>query len=593
LIWDGKWVWSLAELPEAPAQPWLKPRPGTARGKLTLQRFRSKVLGNDRRVWVYTPPGYRAEGPPCGLLLLFDGWAYTQVIPTPTILDNLRARDGFPDLVAVLVDHPTHKDRNLELSCHPPFNDFLVRELIPWVRRHFHVTRDPARTIVGGSSRGGLAAVFAGLRHPEVFGNVFSQSGDFGWHPGSEGKVPSEPGWLIRQYATAAKVPLRFYLDVGLMERWNHGDEPGFLQANRHLRDVLRARGYAPHYAEFNSGHYYVSWQTTLPDALLALTTEAKDPKEHTRFPGKVVKEQVRGGIVFPPEKRMWTRITGKVEVLSAHVLRYEDGTEVDLNRGMDAPELGQMGKIGDSFYPCGREAAEFLRKLIADRPVTCIAGREHVAGKKVRIGSAFVGETNLNIEMVRNGWAVSHHRGMDAWEIIARENKRGLWRGAFVVPERWRKGERLPGEAPSSESERRALGALQVFEPVVTCDEARPGKPVVALRFRPNLERKVTDDDLAQLKKFPSLRSVDLPSQKITDPGLDHLAGLTQLQELNLNWNKVTAAGVLRLVKERTRLRRLEVGGVKLRDEDLVALKDLKGRLEIGLAGVAGWSLS
>jgi hypothetical protein len=35
----------------------------------------------------------------------------------------------------------------------------------------------------------------------------------------------------------------------------------------------------------------------------------------------------------------------------------------------------------------------------------------------------------------------------MDAWEIIARENKRGLWRGKFTVPERWRKGERLAGE--------------------------------------------------------------------------------------------------------------------------------------------------
>ena len=48
---------------------------------------------------------------------------------------------------------------------------------------------------------------------------------------------------------------------------------------------------------------------------------------------------------------------------------------------------------------------------------------------------------------MVRNGWAIAHHSGITAWEIIARENKRGLWRGKFIVPERWRKGERLPGE--------------------------------------------------------------------------------------------------------------------------------------------------
>jgi endonuclease YncB( thermonuclease family) len=162
----------------------------------------------------------------------------------------------------------------------------------------------------------------------------------------------------------------------------------------------------------------------------------------------KVRREQVRGGIVFPAEKRIWLRITGKAKVINAHTLLFEDGTEVDLNGGIEAPELEQQGMIGDSLYPCGKEAAKFLRNLIGDQTVKCLAGQEHLDGKKVRIASAFVGETNLNIELVRNGWAVSHHSGMDAWEIIARENKRGLWRGKFIVPEHWRKGERLPGES-------------------------------------------------------------------------------------------------------------------------------------------------
>lgn len=159
------------------------------------------------------------------------------------------------------------------------------------------------------------------------------------------------------------------------------------------------------------------------------------------------LKETVRGGIAFAPEKRSWMRITGKVKVLNAHTVLFEDGTEVDLNGGMEAPELEQKGLIGHSLYPCGQEAAEFLRKLISDQTVTCYANKEHVDGKKMRIASGFVGETNLDIEMVRNGWAISDHSGMDTWEIIARENKRGLWRGQFVVPKKSRQGERLPGE--------------------------------------------------------------------------------------------------------------------------------------------------
>ena len=47
------------------------------------------------------------------------------------------------------------------------------------------------------------------------------------------------------------------------------------------------------------------------------------DPAKST-----VVKEQVRGGVAFPTEKRQWTRITGTVKVLTAHTLLFEDGTE-------------------------------------------------------------------------------------------------------------------------------------------------------------------------------------------------------------------------------------------------------------------------
>jgi endonuclease YncB( thermonuclease family) len=152
----------------------------------------------------------------------------------------------------------------------------------------------------------------------------------------------------------------------------------------------------------------------------------------------------VQGQWRFPGDKLL--RITGRVKVLDAHTLLYGDGTEVDLNGGMDAPELAQTGLIGDKVYPCGQEAADFLKQLIGDKPVTCYADADH-DGKRIRQADAFVGETNLNIEMVRNGWAMAHHSGMAAWEAMARENKRGLWRGTFVFPERWRKGERLPQE--------------------------------------------------------------------------------------------------------------------------------------------------
>jgi endonuclease YncB( thermonuclease family) len=179
---------------------------------------------------------------------------------------------------------------------------------------------------------------------------------------------------------------------------------------------------------------------------VIARTGERNEQLRKPDDKPKVVREQVQGQWRFPGEKLL--RIAGRVKVLDAHTLRFEDGTEVDINGGMDAPDLGQQGLIGDAFHPCGKQAAAFLEKLIGERPVTCYSDAgDPIDAKTVRRADAFVGETNLAIEMVRKGWAMAHHSGMAAWEVMARDNKRGLWRGKFVFPEKWRKGERLPQE--------------------------------------------------------------------------------------------------------------------------------------------------
>ena len=153
----------------------------------------------------------------------------------------------------------------------------------------------------------------------------------------------------------------------------------------------------------------------------------------------KVVRDRVKGSIHHAGGKSEWQRITGKAKVLDARSLLFEDGTRIPLL--LVAPDLDQMGKIDGSLYPCGKEAAEFLRKLIGDRPVTCFL--VEAQGKWF----GYVGDTNIEHAMIINGWALAHHSGMSGAEIVARENKRGLWRGQFIDPEDWRAGKRLPGE--------------------------------------------------------------------------------------------------------------------------------------------------
>jgi endonuclease YncB( thermonuclease family)/Leucine-rich repeat (LRR) protein len=311
-------------------------------------------------------------------------------------------------------------------------------------------------------------------------------------------------------------------------------------------------------------------------------TLRADDPPSVQSEAPRVVKEKIAGACRFPAED--YLRITGKVKVLDSHTLAFDDGTQVELNGGMDGPELEQWALIGDVLYPCGREAAEFLKRLIGDQPVVCYL--ENDRGAKPR-GDAYVGESRLDVEMVRGGWAISHHSGTESWEIIARQNKRGLWRGVFVEPEKWRKGERLPGEPGTSDSPQRlALAALSGADPLVKLDLTRPGRPVVALHFRPNYG-PMRDEDLAHLAAFPRLKSVELPNKsRITDAGLAHLAALRELEEIDLNGTKVTPAAVVRLIQSRTGLKRLGLTGIPFRDNDLAELSNLVNLEELSLRG-------
>jgi enterochelin esterase-like enzyme len=64
---------------------------------------------------------------------------------------------------------------------------------------------------------------------------------------------------------------LRFYLDAGTYEYDMSGRGSGILMPSRHLRDVLRLKGYEVHWQEFSGGHDYLSWRETLAEGLIQL----------------------------------------------------------------------------------------------------------------------------------------------------------------------------------------------------------------------------------------------------------------------------------------------------------------------------------
>ena len=272
---------SVAELPNASEETWIKKNPTVPAGTLSRHKLRSELLGEERSIGVYIPANYDDKREPYPLLVVFDGESYgsrqESAIQTPTILDNLAAAKKTPPMVAILVD--SQATRNRDLVCSDEFSRFLAKELIPWCRQKYHVSRDPSRVIVAGSSYGGLCAAYTAFRHADVFGNVLAQSGTFSYLPNwQQKKLPDyfdETGWLTRrQSAMPFWLPIRFYPTRS--GRFEGGPYWSLLRENRHLRNVLEAKGYSLVYSEYSGGHDYVGWRNSLVDGLIALVGATK-----------------------------------------------------------------------------------------------------------------------------------------------------------------------------------------------------------------------------------------------------------------------------------------------------------------------------
>ncbi len=109
---------------------------------------------------------------------------------------------------------------------------------------------------------------------------------------------------------------------------------------------------------------------------------------------------------------------------------------------GIDAPESNQMcaDKYGSS-YNCGREAAKWLKNWIGDAELECRVIRQNTKGDME--GTCSYGPYDIGAALVNAGWAVANTQVTDIYypyEVQAKDNNRGLWKGQFYMPWDWRK---------------------------------------------------------------------------------------------------------------------------------------------------------
>ena len=251
----------------------IDPRASAAAKRLEAMTMHDSAYHRARKLWIYTPPGYNAHATkPYPLVIAFDGGEYQDTMPLPFVLDTLLATRRAPAFVAVLIDNGDGAERIADLGNAERMVTFIGKQLVPYVRAHWHVTTDPHRVIATGSSAGGLGSAFLALRRPDLVGNVLSQSGAF-WR-GAEASNDAPYEWLTSHVASIPKRDVRFFMDVGELE--DHatlgGAGPNFRDATRRFRDALKAKGYDVIYAEVPGGqHAPQYWAQRLPIGIVTL----------------------------------------------------------------------------------------------------------------------------------------------------------------------------------------------------------------------------------------------------------------------------------------------------------------------------------
>ncbi|MET0386542.1 MAG: alpha/beta hydrolase-fold protein [Polyangiales bacterium] len=243
-------------------------------GRLERQRFHSPSLDASYPLTIYLPPGVtpRSKGTLYPLLIVFDGEQYLSPMETPALLDRLTAQHEITTPITVFVHNSGPETRSHDLPCNARFAQFVARELLPYVRERYPVSRDPKRVGLLGASFGGLASTYIAFSYPELFGKVLSQSGSYWWTPARGDAAydgSGEPGWLRRRFEEKKALPLALYMSAGSFETFVDGR--GILQQSRLMRDSLRALGYSIAYQEFVGGHDVLAWRATLPEAIRAL----------------------------------------------------------------------------------------------------------------------------------------------------------------------------------------------------------------------------------------------------------------------------------------------------------------------------------
>ena len=148
--------------------------PANRKGRLVLVTYPSRDRGapaHENRLVVYTPPGYDpARGKPYPTLYLSHGGGENEMGwstrgDVGNILDNLIDHGEIQPIVVVMPNAQGLSNADMNEA----YDRDIIDNVIPYVEKHYHVSRSAADRAFSGLSLGGMLTNSFIIKHPEVF----------------------------------------------------------------------------------------------------------------------------------------------------------------------------------------------------------------------------------------------------------------------------------------------------------------------------------------------------------------------------------------------------------------------------------------
>jgi len=244
---------------ETMPSPFAMRRADVSGGALTNHSVETKWLRDDyeREIYLYRPP----VNEPVPLLVVYDGQDYLQRGKLAVMVDNLIADQRITPIAMAFLPS-AGRWRNVEYACSDGTILWLDQIILPLAQENLNlldIKKYPGAYGVLGASLGGTMSFYTGLRMPDVFGKVLSQSGAF--------MIESRDFAVVDLVQHQQSQNINIWMDVGQLDI--------LLEDNRQMQKLLDEKGYAVSYREYTGGHNYTAWRDDVWRGLEAMFSQS------------------------------------------------------------------------------------------------------------------------------------------------------------------------------------------------------------------------------------------------------------------------------------------------------------------------------